>query len=110
MGFRKEFITGDASDHDKFLKWAETMPQCVGNPLYHWTHLELQAYFGVTEPFSQDGRSHLGNLQSAKLKEPSFSARGLIMQSNVKVVCTTDDPIDTLGDTISRSLPTSLSR
>ena len=95
-GVAEALITGDASDHDKFVAWAKTMPSCIGNPLYHWTHLELKRYFDFHEPLSEKTAEAAWEQCNAKLAESSFSARGLILQSNVKAVCTTDDPIDDL--------------
>jgi len=95
-GVSEELITGSASDHDKFIAWAKTLPYLIGNPLYHWTHLELQRYFDVYEPLSEKNAEEVWEKCNAKLASPSFSARGLILQSDVKAVCTTDDPIDDL--------------
>lgn len=95
-GIEEQYITGDASDRDKFQKWAETLPKLIGNPLYHWSHLELQRYFGYTGFLNGDTAEEVWNLCNEKLQDPSMSARSLIKQSNVTLICTTDDPIDTL--------------
>lgn len=96
-GVNEKYITGDASDKDKFLKWAETVPYTLRNPLYHWTHLELQRYFGIKELLSPKTAEKIYEETAAKLAEPSYSVRGLLKMMNVEVVCTTDDPIDSLN-------------
>ena len=93
-GVEERFITGDASDRDKFQKWAETLEMAVGNPLYHWSHLELQRYFGYHGALNGDTAEEVWNLCNEKLK--NMSARQLILSSNVEMVGTTDDPIDDL--------------
>lgn len=95
-GVEEKYITGDASDRDKFQKWAETLENAIGNPLYHWSHLELQRYFGYEGHLCGDTAQEVWDLCNEKLKEANMSARGLIKQSNVKAICTTDDPIDSL--------------
>lgn len=96
-GVEEKYITGkDSSDREKFQAFAESLPKAIGNPLYHWTHLELKAYFGYNGALNGDTAEEVWNLCNAKLKEASMSVRGLIDQSNVKLICTTDDPIDTL--------------
>ncbi|MDD3368943.1 MAG: glucuronate isomerase [Lachnospiraceae bacterium] len=95
-GVDEYYITGGAPDKEKFFKWAECLGKAIGNPLYHWSHLELQRYFGFTGALSAKTAEEVWNLCNAKLKEPSMSVRNLIRQSNVKLICTTDDPIDTL--------------
>lgn len=95
-GIEEKYITGDTHDKEKFIKWAETMPRCIGNPLYHWTHLELRRYFGIDLVLSPDTSDEIWNRCNEMLKDDEFSARGLIQRSNVKVLCTTDDPADTL--------------
>lgn len=95
-GTEEKYITGDASDREKFQKWAETLEMAIGNPLYHWSHLELKRYFGYEGYLNGDTAEEVWNLCNAKLAEEGMSARGLIKQSNVKLVCTTDDPADTL--------------
>lgn len=91
-------ITGakDTDPYRTFLRWAETLPRCIGNPLYHWTYLELKKYFGITEPLNAASAEKLYAACNARLQEPDMSARGIIEQSNVKLICTTDDPIDSL--------------
>ena len=95
-GVDEKFITGDASDKEKFFKWAECVGKAIGNPLYHWTHLELQRYFGYNGILNKNTAEEVWNLCNAKLKEDSMSVRGLIKQSNVTLICTTDDPVDSL--------------
>ncbi|MCX7708421.1 MAG: glucuronate isomerase [Clostridia bacterium] len=95
-GIEEKFITGDASDKEKFIKWAETMPACIGNPLYHWTHLELRRFFGINELLSPETAESIWERCNAMLQKDEFTARGLIQRSNVKVICTTDDPVDSL--------------
>ena len=96
-GVPEEEITGDADDRTKFQRFAEAMPKAIGNPMYHWTHLELKTYFGYNGALNGDTAEEVWNLCNRKLKEdPSLSVRGIIRQSNVKVIGTTDDPSDTL--------------
>jgi glucuronate isomerase len=95
-GVNEKYITGDAPDKEKFMKWAETMPQCIGNPLYHWTHLELKRYFGINKLLSPETAEEIWEECNKKLQQKDFSVRGLITRSNVKVICTTDDPVDSL--------------
>jgi glucuronate isomerase len=96
-GVDEHYITGGASDWEKFQKWAETVPKTLRNPLYHWTHLELKRPFGITDrvlnPSTAKG---IWNACNAKLRTPEFSTRGIQKRMNVEVVCTTDDPIDSL--------------
>lgn len=96
LGIDEKFITGHASDEEKFHKWAEAVPYLVRNPLYHWTHLELQRYFGITELLSGTNSSKIYTVTSAQLQQGSHSALGLLNQMEVEVLCTTDDPIDDL--------------
>ena len=95
-GVEEKYITGDASDWEKFQKWAETMPYCMRNPLYHWTHLELRTAFGITKVLNASTAREIYDECNEKLKQPEFSARGLMRRYNVEVACTTDDPADTL--------------
>lgn len=95
-GIEEQYITGNASDYEKFMAWAETLEKCIGNPLYHWTHLELQRYFGVYEPLSGKNAHDIWEKINALLEDEEYSARGMIEKSNVKVICTTDDPTDSL--------------
>ncbi len=89
-------ITGDAPDREKFQKWAETLEMAIGNPLYHWSHLELQRYFGYNGHLNGQTAEEVWNLCNEKLQQDSMSARNLIRQSNVRLLCTTDDPADSL--------------
>ena len=95
-GVDEYYITGGASDREKFQKWAETLEKAIGNPLYHWSHLELQRYFGYTGHLCGETAEEVWNLCNAKLQEDGMSVRNLIRQSNVKLICTTDDPVDSL--------------
>jgi glucuronate isomerase len=96
-GVPERFITGDATDREKFQKWAETVPRTLRNPLYHWTHLELRRPFGITGTLL-DGTTAQKVWDSCNdlLRSPEFSVRGILTQMKVKVVCTTDDPTDDL--------------
>ena len=95
-GVDEKFCTGDVPWHDKFVKFAETMEKLVRNPLFDWSHLELKRYFGVDEILNAKSADRIWKQCNQKLKGKNFSARGLMKQSNVKVVCTTDDPDDDL--------------
>ncbi|GAA4507040.1 glucuronate isomerase [Hymenobacter ginsengisoli] len=95
-GVNERFVTGDASDWEKFEKWAETVPYTVRNPLYHWTHLELRRYFGITELLNKDSARRIYDQCNALLQTPEYSVQGLLRKMNVVTVCTTDDPADTL--------------
>lgn len=95
-GVDEKYITGNATDEEKFMKWAETVPFTMRNPLYHWTHLELQRYFNVTEVLNADSGKRIYDHCSNLLKTPAFSVRNLLTKMQVKVLCTTDDPIDNL--------------
>lgn len=95
-GVEEKYITGDAPDREKFQKWAETLEKAIGNPLYHWSHLELQRYFGYYGALNGKTAEEVWNLCNAKLAEPGMSARNLVLQSNCTLLCTTDDPIDDL--------------
>ncbi len=95
-GTDERFCTGDATDFEKFEKWAATVPHTLRNPLYHWTHLELKRYFGIDEILNPSTAKKVYDEASAKLVTPEYSVRGLMTKMNVKVVCTTDDPIDDL--------------
>ncbi len=96
LGIKEEFITGGASDRDKFRSWAKTVPYTMRNPLYHWTHLELTRYFGISDLLSESNADHIFEETSEKLKMTEYSCQGLLAKSNVEVVCTTEDPIDNL--------------
>jgi glucuronate isomerase len=95
-GVDESYCTGNKSDEEKFLKWAETVPYTMRNPLYHWTHLELQRYFGINEILNPTTAKGIYDATSAMLQDPSYSIQGLIQKMNVRVICTTDDPIDSL--------------
>ncbi len=95
-GVDENDITGDAPDWEKFLRWAETLPLAIGNPLYHWSHLELKRYFGYEGCLNGDTARQVWDLCHQKLAQPSMSARGMIRMSNVRLICTTDDPVDSL--------------
>ena len=95
-GVEERYITGDASDREKFQKWAETLELAIGNPLYHWSHLELQRYFGYEGVLNGDTAEEVWNLCNAKLQEAGMTVRNLIRQSGVTLLCTTDDPADDL--------------
>ena len=95
-GVNEAFITGDKSDWEKFEAWSETVPYTLRNPLYHWTHLELKRYFGIDETLHKKTSKHIYEDTSAKLQAKEFSVRGLLEKMNVKLICTTDDPLDNL--------------
>ena len=95
-GVDEHFITGDAQDKEKFFKWAECLGKAIGNPLFHWSHLELQRYFGYHGVLNKNTAEEVWNLCNAKLADSSMSVRNLIRQSNVTLICTTDDPVDSL--------------
>lgn len=95
-GISEKYITGDASPYEKFKAWAEVMPNLIGNPLYHWTHLELQRYFGIYETLSPKTCDAIWEKANALIAEGGFTPRELIEKSNVAFVCTTDDAADTL--------------
>jgi len=97
-GVAERYCTGDASDWEKFEKWAQTVPATLRNPLYHWTHLELNRPFGINDRLlGPDTAEGIWEQCNAKLAEPGFSARGIMKQMNVVLVCTTDDPVDDLA-------------
>lgn len=95
-GTPENLVTGNAPDREKFQAWAETLDKAIGNPLYHWSHLELQRYFGYEGALGAANAQEVWDTCNKKLAEPSMSVRGIIEQSNVKLICTTDDPIDDL--------------
>ncbi|GAA4726218.1 glucuronate isomerase [Brevibacillus fulvus] len=97
-GVSEEYITGEKSDKEKFVRWAETVPYLIGNPLYHWTHLELQRYFGITEPLSAENADNIWERCNTLLQDEAFTPRALLKRSNVVALCTTDDPTDSLAD------------
>ena len=95
-GVPEKYITGDATPHEKFMAWAKIMPYLLGNPLYHWTHLELQRYFDIYEPLSEKTAEDIWNRANAKIAAGGFTPRELIESSNVVCLCTTDDAADSL--------------
>lgn len=97
LGIDEKYITGNASDEEKFQKWAETVPYTMRNPLYHWTHLELQRYFGIDEQLNGNNAMEVYQEASTLLQSADFHTQGLLKKMNVELVCTTDDPIDSLA-------------
>ncbi len=95
-GIAEKYCTGDASDFEKFQKWAETVPFTLRNPLYHWTHLELQRYFNINILLNASSAQQIYQETTDKLTSPNYSARGLMNLMRVEICCTTDDPIDDL--------------
>lgn len=95
-GVSEDYITGSIPEREKFQKFAEALPRAIGNPMYHWCHLELQRYFGYYGVLNAETAEEVWNLASAKLQEPDMGVRGLIKKSNVAFIGTTDDPIDSL--------------
>jgi glucuronate isomerase len=96
LGIEERYITGDASDKEKFIKWAETVPFTIRNPLFHWTHLELKRYFGVVELLTPQSAENIYHLCNKQLATEAYSTQGLLSKMNVDTVCSTDDPIDSL--------------
>lgn len=97
-GVAEKFCTGDASPYEKFFAWAKTVPHTLRNPLYHWTHLELKRYFGIGELLDESSAKKIWDKANEQLAKPDLSARGILKNFNVKLVCTTDDPADTLAE------------
>ena len=96
-GVNERFCTGDASDYEKFEKWAQTVPNCLRNPLYHWTHMELKKPFGISDKLlNPETAKDIYDECSEMLRSPEFSPRNIMRKMNVKMVCTTDDPLDSL--------------
>ena len=95
-GVDEKYCTGDAGDYEKFAQWAATVPYTLRNPLYHWTHLELQRYFNISDILNADTAKKIYDDCTAKLQTPEYSVRGLLRKMNVKILCTTDDPTDNL--------------
>lgn len=95
-GVNERFCTGDASDWEKFEKWAETVPNTLRNPLYHWTHLELKLFFGIDKLLNPSTAKEIWDECNAKLQTPEYSVRNIIRKANVHTICTTDDPVDSL--------------
>lgn len=100
-GVPEKYITGDADDYDKFAAWAEIMPRLIGNPLYHWSHMELSYFFDVHEPLSAKNAKSVWDKCNEKIAQKDFGARKMISMSNVELLCTTDDPIDSLEDHVA---------
>ncbi|MFW5657198.1 MAG: glucuronate isomerase [Bacteroidota bacterium] len=96
-GVKEQYCTGDASDEEKFSKWAETVPHTIRNPLYHWTHLELKNYFGIEDLLSPKTAKVIYQQANEKLNTQEFSTRNLMRKMKVELVCTTDDPVDDLA-------------
>ena len=96
FGIEEEFITGEADRYEKWLGFARVMPYLIGNPLYHWTALELKRYFDISTPLNEDTAKEIWDKCNELLKGEDFSAQNLILRSNVEVICTTDDPADDL--------------
>ena len=96
-GVKEQFITGNASDWEKFEMWARTVPKTIRNPLYHWTHLELKRPFGISDKLLNEKTAEsIWEKCNAKLTAPGFTAQGIAKRMNVEIICTTDDPIDSL--------------
>ena len=97
-GITENLVTGGegVTDEERFRAWARTVPMTIGNPLFHWSHLELRRLFGIQELINEKNADAIWEQANARLNEPEFTTRGLILSSNVKVVCTTDDPVDSL--------------
>ncbi len=95
-GVPEKYITGDAQEYEKFKKFAEIMPGLIGNPLYHWTHLELKRYFDIDETLCAESCEKIWNRCNELLAKPEYRAQELIKRSNVEIICTTDDPVDSL--------------
>lgn len=115
LGTDEKYITGNASDKEKFLAWAKTVSMSIGNPLYHWTHIELQRFFGIYEPLTKENAEKIYDKTNAMLSGDGFKPQDFIKKSNVAVICTTDDPKDNLeyhkkiageGKLSARVLPT----
>jgi glucuronate isomerase len=95
-GINEKYCTGNASAQDKFRKWAETVPYTLRNPLYHWSHLELKNYFGIEQLLNQSSADSIYEQCTARLQQPEYRVQGLLQKMNVEIVCTTDDPADSL--------------
>ncbi|WP_153721365.1 glucuronate isomerase [Sporosarcina cascadiensis] len=96
-GIDEFYITGQATDYEKFMAWAKTVPMTIGNPLYNWTHLELQRYFGIYTVLNEDTAEEVWNRANELLQTDDFGVQQLIERFNVEVICTTDDPVDDLS-------------
>ncbi|MUG46011.1 glucuronate isomerase [Paenibacillus woosongensis] len=115
LGIDESLITGEAGDQEKFMAWARAVPRLVGNPLYHWSHLELARYFGIEERLSEENAEEIWHRCNERLQEKSLRAAGILEQFDVRVACTTDDPADSLaahgqiannGEITAKVLPT----
>lgn len=95
-GIEEKYITGDATDYEKFCKWAQTLEKAIGNPLYHWSHLELWRYIGYDGVLNGHTAEEVWKLCEERLAQEDMSVRGIIRASCVKLMCTTDDPVDNL--------------
>ncbi len=95
-GVEEKYCTGDATPKEKFLKFGETLQYCIGNPLYHWAHIELQRYFGIDTPLNKATAEDIYDRANEAIAQGDFRPQALIKKSNVKYICTTDDPIDDL--------------
>ena len=95
-GVHESYITGPADDWEKFLKWAETVPYTQRNPLYHWTHLELQRYFGIEKMLDGNSATEIYKYCNQQLQKPEYRVQGLLNKMKVEIICTTDDPSDSL--------------
>ena len=93
-GVKEQYITGNASDKDKFIKWAKTLEMAIGNPLYHWSHLELKRYFGYEGYLSLENAEEVWNFCNNRLNSDGLSSRKLIEMSKVEVICTNEDHVD----------------
>jgi glucuronate isomerase len=100
-GVTERFCTGDADPYEKFLAWAATVPHCLRNPLYHWTHLELDRYFGIDDPLNETTAADIWKRANDRLQSSELSARGILKKFGVKTLCTTDDPADDLSSHIT---------
>ena len=96
-GIDESLITGNAPEREKFRAYAETLETAIGNPLYHWSHLEMKRYFGISEPLNSRNADRLFDEMNLRIAKPDFSAKNLIKKSNVRIICTTDDPADDLS-------------
>src|SRR5215469_2577855 len=97
-GVAEKYCTGDASPYEKFLSWAKTVPHTIRNPLYHWTHLELKRYFGISELLDEKSAKKIWEKANEQLAKPALSTQGILKKFKVKLVGTTDDPADSLSD------------
>src|SRR5262245_44891733 len=97
-GINERFCTGDASPYEKFLAWARTVPYTLRNPLYHWTHLELVRYFGIQELLNEETAADIWRRANERLKEEELSTQGILREFRVRVLCTTNDPAESLED------------